>query len=101
VVRSCPHVQWSPQDTLILLVKPMALDQSSQSVFLSPLANAIDVTNRPRSFRLHGVQRPIEATQIHRPANGTFACEFCDGEVYSWSGRYDYTNWRSVRRTLN
>jgi DNA-directed RNA polymerase subunit RPC12/RpoP len=44
---------------------------------------------------------PFEATQIHRPAKGAFACGFCGDEVYVWSGRYDYTDWRSVRRPRN
>jgi hypothetical protein len=49
-------------------------------------------------FACTGCSAPFVATQIHRRAEGAFACGFCDGEVFSWSGRYDYTNWRSVRR---
>jgi hypothetical protein len=49
-------------------------------------------------FACTGCSAPFEATQIHRPAKGAFACGFCDAEVYSWSGPYDYTDWRSVRR---
>jgi hypothetical protein len=48
-------------------------------------------------FACTGCSAPFEATQIHRPANGTFACGFCGEEVYLWSGHYDYTNWRSIR----
>jgi hypothetical protein len=54
-------------------------------------------------FACTGCSAPFEAIQIYRPAEGTFACEFCEGEVYSWSGRYDYTNWRvpSLRKSLS
>jgi len=52
-------------------------------------------------FACRGCSAPFEATQIPRPAAGTFACGFCGDEVYLWSGRYDYTEWRSVRRPRN
>ena len=52
-------------------------------------------------FACTGCSAPFEATQIHRPAKGAFACGFCGDEVYLWSGRYDYTDWRSVRRPRN
>ena len=52
-------------------------------------------------FACMGCNAPFEATQINRPAKGTFACGFCGDEVYLWSGRYDYTDWRSVRRPRN
>jgi peptide methionine sulfoxide reductase MsrB len=52
-------------------------------------------------FACTGCSAPFEATQIHRPAKGTFACGFCGDEVYLWSGRYDYTDWRSARRPRN
>ena len=50
-------------------------------------------------FVCAGCSEPFEATQIHRPALGTFACGFCGEEVHSWSDRHDYTDWRSVRRS--
>ena len=52
-------------------------------------------------FACRGCSAPFEATQIHRPAEGSFACGFCGDEVYLWSGRYDYAEWRSVRRPRN
>ena len=52
-------------------------------------------------FACVGCSAPFEATQIHRRAKGAFACGFCGDEVYLWSGRYDYTDWRSVRRPQN
>jgi|EndMetStandDraft_5_1072996.scaffolds.fasta_scaffold12634_7 hypothetical protein len=42
---------------------------------------------------------PFEARQILQPeSSGTFTCGFCGDEVHSWSGSYDYADWRSVRR---
>jgi hypothetical protein len=52
-------------------------------------------------FACTGCSAPFEATQIHRRATGAFACGFCGDEVYLWSGPYDYTDWRSVRRPRN
>jgi DNA-directed RNA polymerase subunit RPC12/RpoP len=49
-------------------------------------------------FVCAGCSEPFEATQIHRPAVGTFTCGFCGEKVYSWSDSHDYTDWRSVRR---
>jgi peptide methionine sulfoxide reductase MsrB len=52
-------------------------------------------------FACTGCNAPFEAIQIHRPAKGAFACGLCGDEVYLWSDRYDYTDWRSVRRPRN
>ena len=42
---------------------------------------------------------PFEARQILQTgSSGTFTCEFCGDEVHSWSGSYDYADWRSVLR---
>jgi hypothetical protein len=42
---------------------------------------------------------PFEARQILQlGSSGTFTCGFCGDEVHSWSGSYDYADWRSVRR---
>jgi hypothetical protein len=33
-------------------------------------------------FACTGCNAPFEATQIHRPANGSFACGFCGDELF-------------------
>ena len=28
-------------------------------------------------------------------ASGTFGCQICRTEIYSWSGNYDYSDWKA------
>jgi len=49
-----------------------------------------------------GCSAPFEAVQTRRKnQGGMFACKFCGDEMHSWSGHYEYTGWRSVRRPQN
>ena len=52
-------------------------------------------------FACSACTAPFQAVQILRPGSGTFICKFCGDEMHSWSGHYDYTDWRSVRRPRN
>jgi predicted RNA-binding Zn-ribbon protein involved in translation (DUF1610 family) len=42
-----------------------------------------------------GAGYQVTQERLAMKASGTFGCQICRTEIYSWSGNYDYSDWKA------